>query len=70
MGFLNPLEELHLLASPNLTLYNEVYVYFHDTVESADPDVGGRVTRFVTTDYIAIISLKLKNRAVSYQMTF
>ena len=51
MNFLNPLEEVDLLASPNPTVYNPVH--FHDTYESAlyvirlccliEPDVGGRV---------------------------
>ena len=74
MGFLNPLEEVHLLASPKPTVYNQVN--FHDTVESAEyalrpcclaePDVGGRVARFINlyTDCFAIICLSLKYRAV------
>ena len=36
MNFQNPLEKVHQLASPNLTVYNQVAVHFHDTFESAD----------------------------------
>ena len=67
IGFLNTMEEVHLLVSPNPTVRNEVY--FHDiTAESADmptgcclaePGMGGRVTRFITTDSIAIICLTI-----------
>ena len=62
MGFLNPLEDVHLLVSPKPTVYNQVH--FHDisricpqTMLLDESDVVGRVTKLIIFSQTALRSL-------------